>query len=222
MGSEGIVSWDRIYYASVGIFIAAVITGFFSNTISFVLWIILISLLTEIPGFINHYLYEINMGEFFGVLLAIKFGGVKLGLVLAVYVLLLPVFSRMWKPDESIMGAISTFIAFALVPIFYFHVYNQNLLWTLYTYTAIMYGTIFLQIILFAPGKIFEGIRVAMIALPLAYLTNLIYVYALEDWAMKMFNPIPTFPFSYKMILFAFLLAVGWVFMLKKYGKTFA
>jgi len=220
MASEGVVSWDRLYYASVGLLVLAVITGFFSKTISFILWITLISLLTEIPGFINHYLYEINMGEFFGVLLAIHFGGIKIGLFLAVYVVLLPVFSRMWKPDESIMGAISTFIAFALIPVFYYHVYNQNLLLTLFTYTALMYITIFLQALIFAPGKLFEGLRIVLIALPLAYLTNLMYVGILEDWAMKMFKPTLNFPMYMKMLLGSLLLGLGLFILIKKYSST--
>ena len=218
MVEKGIVSWDRLYYASVGLMVLAVITGFFSKTISFILWITLISLMTDIPGCINHYLYEINMGEFFGVLLAIHFGGIKIGLFLAVYVVLLPVFSRMWKPDESIMAAFATFISFALVPVFYFYVYNQNLLLTLFTYTATMYITMIIIALIVAPGKLFEGFRIMLIALPLAYLTNLMYVGILEDWAMGMFKPTLQFPFYMKMILLAILLGIGGFVLVNK-GK---
>jgi len=220
MASKGIVSWDRLYYASVGLMVLAVITGLFSKTLSFILWITLISLLTEIPGFINHYLYEINMGEFFGVLLAIYFGGIKIGLFLAVYVVLLPVFSRMWKPDECIMGAISTFIAFSLVPVFYKYVYHGNLLLTLFTYTAIMYVTIFLQAAIFAPGKLLEGMRIVLIALPLAYLTNLMYVGFLEDWAMGMFKPTLNFPVYMRVLLMTLLIGLGFLIIIKKYTAT--
>ena len=219
MASKGVVSWDRIYYTSVGLLVLAVLTGFFSKPVSFILWILLISLLTEIPGCVNHYLYEINMGEFFGVMLAIHFGGIKIGIICAIYVALLPLLSRMWKPDESIMGAIATFISFALVPVFYFYVYNQNLLLTLFTYTACMYITMFLMTLFIAPGKLFEGLRICMIALPLAYLTNLMYVGILEDWAMKMFKPTLQFPFYMKMILFALLLGIGGFVFIQRQGK---
>lgn len=151
------------------------------------------------------------MSEFFLVLFAIHFGGIAGGLIAAVFVATLPVFSRMWKPIHVAKSTVCLFITIAIMPIFYFHVYNQNLLWTMYTYTAIIYGTIAIATLVFTPGEFFEELKVAVIALPLACLTNLIYVYALQGWAMGLFNPTPHFPFMYKMIIIALMLAIGGV-----------
>tara|TARA_Y100000031_G_C8151931_1_gene352775 strand:+ start:217 stop:696 length:480 start_codon:yes stop_codon:yes gene_type:complete len=159
------------------------------------------------------------MGEFFGVLLAIHFGGIKIGLVCAIYVALLPLLSRMWKPDESIMAAFATFISFSLVPVFYFYVYNQNLLLTLFTYTACMYVIMIIITLLVAPGKLIEGFRIMLIALPLAYLTNLMYVGILENWAMKMFKPTLSFPLYMKLIIFIILLGIGVYTFVNQKGK---
>jgi hypothetical protein len=103
--------------------------------------VLILALWSEIPGFINIHLNEINISEFILVMLAIHFGGIQMGLLAAVYVAVLPLCSRMWKPVFAVKGAIATFIAIGTSPLFYYYVYNQNLLWTLYTYTAILFAT---------------------------------------------------------------------------------
>lgn len=218
MSSEGIVSWDRYYYASVGLFTFAFLTGFFNKTISFILWIVLISLLTEIPGCINHYLSELNLGEFFGVLLAIHFGGIKIGLLFIIYIMFLPVLSRSRTPSGCFISATSNLIAFALVPFLYNNVLGQNLLLTLYSYSAIMYSIHFVQTSIFSPGMIAKWIQESMIAIPIAYLSNMVYVGAFQNRAMQMFNPTLNFPTMLKILLFVALLFIGIIIILKKYS----
>ena len=144
--------------------------------------------------------------------MAIHFGGFKIAVLAVVYVIGLTFFSKMWKPDLAIKGAIASFFAFLLVPVLYFRVFDQNLLWTLYSYTAMIYS--FTGIMsLFSAGNIAEDIRFAMISLPIAYLTNLIYVGLLEGWAMKMFVPTLQFPFFLKISLVLFLVVGAGVFV---------
>jgi hypothetical protein len=208
---KGIVSWDRIFYISAGLAGLGILTGFFSDTISFICWVLILALWSEIPGFINIHLNEINISEFIVVLLAIHFGGIPMGLLAAVYVAALPICSRMWKPAFAIKGAVATFIAISTSPLFYYYVFNQNLLWTLYTYTAILFITFGLFSLFLTTGAFFKDLRLCMISLPIAYLTNLIYVYALEDWVGGWFVPTPHFPGAYKLIIIAFMLAIGGV-----------
>ena len=209
MVEKGIVSWDRIFYISAGLVVLGLLLSFFSKTLSFIPWIILISLWTEIPGFINENLIEINLSEFFFVLLAIHFGGFWIGLLGIVYTAMLPVFSRMWKPSLAIKGSVAFAIAIGTAPFFYYNVYNQNLLWTLYTYTGILFGIIAILSIFLTTGQFFQEVKLLAIALPLAYLTNLIYVFALENWAIGMFLPTPHFPGLYKIIIILCMAGIG-------------
>ena len=219
MASKVVVSWDRIFYASAGLVVLGILTGLFSKTLSFITWIILISMWTEIPGFINENLIEINLSEFFFILLAIHFGGFWIAILGIAYTAMLPVFSRMWKPTFAIKGSIAFAVAIGTAPFFYFNVYNQNLLWTLYTYTAILFGLMGIISLFLTTGEFFQELKLLAIALPLAYLTNLIYVFALENWAMGLFKPVLHFPFSYKMIIIALMLAIGGIAFVNRKKK---
>jgi hypothetical protein len=219
MAAKGVVSWDRIFYASVGLVVLGLLLGFFSKTLSFVTWIILISLWTEIPGFINENLIEINLSEFFFVLLAIHFGGFWIGILGIGYTAMLPVFSRMWKPTFAIKGAIAFAVAIGTSPFFYYNVYNQNLLWTLYTYTAILFGLMAIISLFLTTGEFFQEIKLLAIALPLAYLTNLLYVFALENWAIGMFLPTARFPGVYKIVILVAMGGIGAYIYVNKKGK---
>jgi|ETN01SMinimDraft_4_1059930.scaffolds.fasta_scaffold25102_3 hypothetical protein len=219
MSEKGIVSWDRIFYGSVVYVCLGLLTGIFNKSLSFVFWIMLISMWSEIPGFININLNEINISEFFLVLIAIHFGGIIGGLLGAIHCWIMPLYSRMWKPTFSIFAGISTFIAVGLSSIFYFNVFNQNLLWTLYAYTAILFVSHGIMTLFVTTGEFFEEVRLGIISLLLAYLTNLMYVYALEDWAMGLFKPLPHFPTSYKLIIIAVMLAIGGVALVNRKKK---
>jgi len=213
-----VVRWDRFFYISLGYFLLGVICMPFSPTASVISFLMLLSLWSSIPGYINLHLIEVNIFEMVFVIIALRFGGFLAALLSIPYAITSSLMSVHYEPKDVIRWSLGAVITFPFIPVIHSYL-GGNLLYTLYAFTIISYTIYLVATILILPGQIFESIRYLFLALPIAFLTNMLYVKVFEDPMLALFNPNMELKLIFPIIIGAILLTIGGVKILGGYLK---
>jgi len=211
------VRWNRFFYISLSYFLLGLICMPFSKTFSVIFFLLLITFWTAIPGLINIHLIEIDIYEMVFTIMAINFGGLLAGLLAIPYIALHCLVSVQFQPKEAIRYSIAAIITLSSMP-FVHRFLGGNLLYTLYAFTIISY-TIFLLVTIFImTAEIFNTIRYMMLALPIAFLTNTMYVKVFGDPMLTLFNKSMELRMTLPIVLGVFLLAILGFKIFSKYS----
>ncbi len=215
------VRWDRFYYISLGYFLFGIILMPFSRAASVIFFLMLLSIWSSIPGYININLIEANIYELVFVAIALNYGGFLAGLLVIPYCFLSSLNSVQYEPKDAIRWVVAAFITLPLMPFMHSY-FGNNFLLTVFSYTTISYSIFLVITAIFMIGQLFETLRYMLIALPIAFGTNILYVRIFGDPLLGIFNQNLELKLTFPLIIGAFLLAITGIkifaWWAKKYG----
>ena len=149
MALEEYVLWKPLYYASIGIFILALVLLPFNSVLSLIVIFSLVSLWSRIPGGILYIFYSLELTDFFAFVIAANIGGVAGGLFGAITLL----FSKIFFPDEEfyvpLYHSFSIFISALLVPLILTFTGGVNIV-SFFIYEGIIFLIYFILVFLFS------------------------------------------------------------------------
>lgn len=187
---------------------------FFNRTTSLIFFLLLLSFWSIIPGMINPHLAEADIYEMVFVIMALQFGGLLAGLIAVPYIILITLVSIHFEPNYAIRYSIAALITLPLIPLVY-KLLGNNFLLTLYSFTIISYTVILVVTLFIMTAEFFETIRYMMISLPVAFITNTIYV--------KLFgNPLLAFFDKNLQLKLGMPLSIGGILLIVTCAKVYS
>jgi len=146
---EGFVLWKPLYYASIGMFILALVLLPFNSILSLIVIFALVSLWSRIPGGILYIFYSLELTDFFAFVIAANIGGLAGGLFGAITLL----FSKIFFPDEEfyvpLYHSFAILVSALLVPLIITFVGGINIV-SFFIYEGIIFFIYFVLVILFS------------------------------------------------------------------------
>ena len=170
-----IVRWKVLFVLCILILFSSIIVNIFSQTMAALVFSSIIVWLSLVPGLINPYLKEANMGDFVSVIMAVQVGGVAAAISGFLNVISGHFMGKLEIPLHTIKVAVCIFTLNLAVPLMY-NLVGQNILFTMYLYSILFYILFSVQTLLFSPAEIVEDIKFAFIGLPMAFITNKLYL----------------------------------------------
>ncbi|HIK02005.1 TPA: hypothetical protein H1008_02720 [archaeon] len=170
-----VIRWKRLYYFSLFAFIISVVLFKLSPVISAIFMFSMLSWWTLLPGRISPYLMEINIGDFFTVMIALYIGPIEGAIFGFLNIWAGPIFGKAERLQLTSRISIVAIVATLLVPTIY-NLTGQSVLYTLYGYSISFY-TIHLASSLMISRRAFLNVmKFSLIALPMAFITNKAYL----------------------------------------------
>lgn len=181
------IRWTELYYASFAIFglilFSAVFEPFWAAILSFVL----VCLWSRVPCMMSDYAKDLEVVDFFTVLVAVNLGG-QVGAFFGAGNLW---FSRLFGKIEHPIYTFNDSVAFAvsglLTPWVYGY-WHGNLLLTMYTFTAIRYIVYFLVALITSGEMIVYEVQLLLMGIFVAYMSNTALVYLFGDYVTRLFT----------------------------------
>jgi len=172
---QDFVLWNQLKITTGILYIIFLLLLVISPFYAAILLFSIICMWSRIPCMISDFTKDMDIIDFFSVLIAINVGGAFAG-VFGMINLVLP---RIFGPREYILYTIKDGICFFLCGLltpFWYYVTDGNLLITMYMFTAMRYTFYILLTLVIDPSQI--GLETFMCAagIPVAYVTNTIYV----------------------------------------------
>ena len=159
------------------------------------------------------------------VIIAINFGGILAGALSVIYCVISSLMSIHYEPKEVVRFALAAFITMPFMPPLYSY-FGNNLLFAMYSFTIISYSIYLLLTIFIMPGQIFDSLRYIFLAIPIAFMTNTLYVKVFGDPMLALFSETMELKLTLPFVIGAILIAItglkifGWY--LKKLETKYA
>ena len=169
-----IIRWKRLYYFSLSAFILSAIFFKINPLISAILMFSMLSWWTLLPGRISPYLMEINIGDFFTVMVALNIGVVEGVIFGFLNIWAGPIFGRAERLQLTRRISIVAILATLLVPTIYSFT-NQSVLYTLYGYSIAFYTIHLTSSLMISLRAFLNVMKFSLIAVPMAFITNRAY-----------------------------------------------
>ncbi len=181
------VLWKPIKYVSALIYILILLLLPINTFWSVIMLFGLIAFWSRIPCMISAFTKDLEVVDFFTVLIAIHVGGLFGGL----FGLTIMFFSRIFGPREwflyTLKDALSIFVGGLLSPWLY-ALWGNNALYTIYTFTVIRYVMYLLLTLILEPEVIGMEIGISISSIFVAYISNTLVMKFFEKTLSKVFE----------------------------------
>lgn len=168
-----------------------------------------IALWSRIPCMVSDFTKDLDVIDFFAVLIATQLNSTFSGLYAAIFSVIVMMFSRIFGPDEDIMitliESISFFIGSLLTPVIY-HLTGHNLFLTLIFFTVQRYLYGMIIVIFFMRNLLFLATLSIFLGFPIAYIMNKITTLVFGPFLSSVFET--GFAFNLPLFIFATILTI--------------
>lgn len=177
-----IILWKPLYLVSVGGVLLVLLAAPINAGVAMIILFSIISLWSRIPGMAVPVLRELDMIDFFMLVIGVNIGGPAA----AAFGVANLWFSRIFGPFENLHYVGRDTFAFIIggltLPMFY--ALTGSLLWTILIFVTIRHAVRFAQIALLDRDCFAEEFGVILASIPLGYITNAIYVGAIGTFVL--------------------------------------
>jgi hypothetical protein len=213
---DEIVLWKPLKAVSLMIYTIVILLIPISQFWSVIILFALICLWSRLPCLVSMFTKDLDVIDFFVVMLAINIGGLFAG----IFGLIIMLFSRIFGPHEyflyTVKDSISLLICGCLTPAIYAGL--GSMLYTFYAFTIIRYILYVILTLIIEPENIALELGLCLMDLPKVYLYNTFIMSSFEGLLMTVFEG--GVHFSLGLFLFATGI-VGFFFFLGKIGGLF-
>jgi len=195
--SDKTIRWAPLYFTSIAIFFFSLLARAFSPLASSLLLLFLFGLLSRVPCMVSDFTKDMEFVDFLTVMIAVSLGGIWGGLFGASILL----FSRLFNsggdggysehPGYTAMEAFNFLLIGSASGVIY-SVFNGDLLYTMYAFTALRYGLTVLFTLLFAPSYLFYCLQLLAVGAVVAYATNTVSVLLFGDYLVSILRSGPS------------------------------
>ncbi len=171
----------------------------------------IVALWSRIPAMMTMFTRDVEVVDFFTVIIAINMGG----LVAALFGSLLILFSRIFGPLEDLDYTIKESVCFFVGAFFSLAVHNLfgNVMWTMFSFTFIRYGFYPVLDLVTTPGKVWLTVIILVVSAPVAVISNLLLVNLFGDALDAIFAKGAVL--SWELLLFVTAVIAGFFFVSK-------
>lgn len=180
------ILWKPLKAASIMMYLLVLVLLPFSQFWAAIMLFAIICLWSRIPALITMFLNDLEVIDFFTVMLAIHVGGLFAGIFGASMML----FSRIFGPNEwlpyTIKDATSIFAGGLATPFVF--AMTGSPLYTLYIFTAIRYSTYLILTLIFEPQELLFELGISAANIVVAVLSNTLVMSFFEDSLSRIFE----------------------------------
>ncbi len=213
-----LVLWKPIYYVSIALLLLTIFSATINSVVATIVLFTLVSLWTRIPGLILPVARDLEMIDFFMLILAVNLGGIQAALFGVFALWFAKLFGPLENPHYTIKDSLAFVISGLLLPAIF--AVTGSLLLTIYAFVLLRYAIRFIISVGIDPDCLFEEITVIVLGIPIGLITNTIFVNIFGDFTSKLINE----GLSFSIELFGFaatvILAIAATMYLRKFlGK---
>ncbi len=213
------ILWGPFQVICFTLFLLIILIYPFNSSIATILLFWYISLWSRIPTLVSDFTKDLDVLDFFTVIIAVHIHTVYAGLFAGIFASSLWMLSRVFGPDEPFDFTISESIAFFFAGFFSPLIYSLtgNLLLTMFIFTAIRYVGIFVLVaIFFRNHALYAGITL-LVGIPIAFTMNKIMITFLAPFFGTVFDT--GLKFNLPLFLFGGMLTIG-AYYIPKYMEN--
>ncbi len=213
---QEIILWKPVYYVSIALLLLAIFSVTINPVVATIILFTLVSLWTRIPGLILPVARDLEMIDFFMLIIAVNLGGPQAA-VFGVFALwFAKIFGPLENPHYTIKDSVAFVISGLLLPIIF--TVTGSLLMTIYAFVLLRYAIRFIISVGIDPDCLFEEITVIVLGIPIGLITNTIFVNVFGDFTTKLISE----GLSFSLELFGFvaiiILAIGATIYLRRFS----
>lgn len=167
------VFWKPLLYTSIGMFVITILLIFVSPFLAAIMSFAILTLWSRIPAMMTRFTKDLDIGDFFSVMIAINVGGIQ-G---AAFGTLNLWFSRIFSTVEPFEATIEDSVAFMVwIPLmpFFYDLWGGNIVFTMYTFTLLRHTTHTLLAFVLEPQEVGYEFISSVVGIPIGFASNTI------------------------------------------------
>jgi len=183
-----LILWGPLIKTTIGLYLIVILLAAVFPPAATILMFAILCLWSRVPCMLSNFTKDMDVIDFFAVLLAVNLGGLFAG----IFGFVLMWFSRIFGPAEdleyTLKESITFFIAGLLTPFFYI-LTGKNILLTMYCFTLFgRYGVYLIQDLIVSPGLFWLDLGYIAVGIPIAYFSNTILISIFGDGLDRLFD----------------------------------
>lgn len=214
------ILWEPFQVICFALFFLIIILYPFNSKAATIILFGYISLWSRIPTLVSDFTKDLDVLDFFTVIIAVNIPGIFAGLFAGIFAFGLWSMGRIFGPDEPLAATISESTAFffagILTPVAYYFT-GHNLLLTMLIFTSIRYLGIFLMTAMYFRNLLIYTTISLLCGIPIAFTMNKTIIALLGPFFSTVFET--GLKFNFPLFLFAIILTIG-AYYIPKYMRN--
>ncbi|MFH1786489.1 MAG: hypothetical protein ABH829_02495 [archaeon] len=176
-----VIKWDLLFWMSVSVFALIFITLPFNPFVSTLFSFLLLCMWSRIPCHIGYYTKDMEIIDFFAVVIGVNIGFIWGGLWGFAVMWLTAVYGKCEAPLHTLASSMGMFAGGIVAPFAYVY-FGNNLLLAMYSFTVARYIVGYATVFTIGQAIAFEELKALVPCLVIAYATNTFYVLLFGDY----------------------------------------